>query len=79
MTTLPTLKLPGIRHPEGLVVIGRRASLTPLMAQRLSENFSRRGHIKVVTYDDLLSQAHSSYRNTIERPVVLRSRDQKSI
>jgi len=73
-------KLPGIRHPDGLVVIGRRKTLSPEMEKRLSEeNFSRRGHIKIVTYDDLLSQGRSVYRNAIERPVVLRSRDQKSI
>jgi hypothetical protein len=73
-------KLPGIRHPDGLVVIGRRAPLTQIMEQRLSEeNFSRRGHIKIVTYDDLLSQGRSVYRNAIERPVVQRSRDQKTI
>lgn len=73
-------KLPGIRHPDGLVVIGRRKTLLPEMEKRLSEeNFSRRGHIKIVTYDDLLSQGWSVYRNAIERPVILRSRDQKSI
>lgn len=73
-------KLPGIRHPDGLVVIGRRRDLNPNMEKRLSEeNFSRRGHIKIVTYDDLLAQAEAVYRNTIERPVVLQSRDQKTI
>ncbi len=73
-------KLPGIRHPDGLVVIGRRSELDSIMEKRLSEeNFSRRGHTRIVTYDDLLSQARSVYRNAVERPVVLRSRDQKSI
>ncbi len=73
-------KLLGIRHPDGLVVIGRRETLSGEMAKRLSEeNFSRRGNIKIVTYDDLLSQGKSVYHNIIERPVVLRSRDQKSI
>jgi hypothetical protein len=73
-------KLPGIRHPEGLVIIGRRQGLSTLMQTRLSEeNFSRRGHIKIATYDDLLSQARSVYRNALERPVVLRSRDQKTL
>jgi hypothetical protein len=73
-------KLPGIRRPDGLVVIGRRVGLDAQMEKRLSEeNFSRRGHIRIVTYDDLVSQAKSVYKNAIERPVVLRSRDQKSI
>jgi len=73
-------KLPGIRHPEGLVIIGRRQGLSTLMQTRLSEeNFSRRGHIKIATYDDLLTQAQSVYRNALERPVVLRSRDQKTL
>jgi hypothetical protein len=48
-------KLPGIRHPEGLVVIGRRNELSPSMDRRLAEeNFSRHGHIRIVTFDDLL-------------------------
>ncbi len=73
-------KLPGIRHPDGLVVIGRRRDLSPQMEKRLSEeNFSRRGHIKIVTYDDLLQQGMSVYRNALERPVVFRSKDKKSI
>jgi hypothetical protein len=73
-------KLPGIRRPEGLVVIGRRAELSEIMEKRLSEeNYSRRGHIKIVTFDDLLSQAKVVYRNALERPVILRSKDQKVI
>lgn len=73
-------KLPCIRHPEGLVVIGRRIGWSPEMERRLNEeNFSRRGHIRIVTYDDLLNQARSVYRNSVERPIVLRARDQKTI
>jgi len=73
-------KLPDIAHPEGLVVIGRRIGLLPDMQKRLAEeNFSRRGHIKIITYDDLLAQAHTVYRNALERPVILRSRDHKAI
>jgi hypothetical protein len=73
-------KMPNITHPEGLVVIGRRRDLDGAAARRLAEeNFSRRGHIKIVTYDDLLDQAHSVHANLIAAPVVLQSRDTKSI
>jgi hypothetical protein len=73
-------KLPHIRRPEGLVIIGRRLDLTPIMEKRLSEeNFSRRGHIKIVTYDDLLSQAKTVYQNALDRPLVLRAKDQKTL
>lgn len=73
-------KLPGIMHPDGLVVIGRRNELTSEMQKRLAEeNFSRRGHIRIITFDDLLSQARVVYRNMLERPLVLQSRDQKSL
>ena len=73
-------KLPRIRHPDGLVVSGRRQSLSSIMEKRLSEeNFSRRGHIKIVTFDDLLNQGRLVYRNAIERPIVLRSRDQRTL
>jgi hypothetical protein len=62
-------KLPDIRHPDGLVVIGRRRDLHPEMVRRLEEeNFSRRGHIKIVTYDDLLTQASTIYKNMLMRP-----------
>ncbi len=73
-------KLPGIRRPEGLVVIGRRKNLTEIDTKRLSEeNFSRRGHIRVVTYDDLLDQGRAVHQNLLNRPVILRARDQKII
>jgi hypothetical protein len=73
-------KLPHIRRPEGLVVIGRRPDLAPIMEKRLSEeNFSRRGHIKVVTYDDLLWQAKAVYQNALDRPLVLRAKEQRTL
>ncbi|HHV63162.1 MAG TPA: DUF4263 domain-containing protein [Firmicutes bacterium] len=37
-------KLPGIRHPEGLIVLGRRDELDDSMSKRLDEeNLGRRG------------------------------------
>ena len=60
-------KLPEIRHPWGLVVIGLRRDLGPEMVRRLGEeNFSRRGHIRIVTFDDLLDQATAVYRNMLD-------------
>jgi hypothetical protein len=63
-------KLPGIRHPEGLVVIGRNLDLSDSMRKRLEEeNFSRRSYIKIVTYDDLMIQAGAIYKNIFEKPI----------
>lgn len=73
-------KLPSIKHPAGLVVIGRKKNLTDLEIKRLNEeNYSRRGHIKIVTYDDLLDTAKSVYKNFIERPSILTSKMTKCI
>jgi len=73
-------KLPSIKHPEGLVVIGRRPSLNEMQIKRLAEeNYSRRGYIKIITYDDLLDTAKNVYKNIIERPLVLKTKDTKSI
>lgn len=73
-------KLPNIKYPEGLVVIGRKNNLTEIEIKRLTEeNFSRRGHIKIITYDDLLEQARNVHRNLIERPEILKSKDTKCI
>ncbi len=73
-------KLPGIRRPEGLVVIGRNTEFEPIDTKRLSEeNYSRRGHAKVITYDELLSQAHAVHQNLINLPMVLKARDQRTI
>jgi hypothetical protein len=68
-------KLPGIRRPEGLVVIGRHSQLSPELEKRLDEeNFSRRGHIKVITYDDLLNQARVVYENLLAVPIRFRAK-----
>ncbi len=73
-------KLPNIRHPVGLVVIGRGIDLDDRQKIRLAEeNDSRRGHIKIVTYDDLLATAKCAYRNMIERPIVKTSKETSSI
>lgn len=71
-------KLPGIHRPEGLVVVGRRRDLNALDQTRLAEeNFSRRGYMRILTFDDLLAQASSVYSNLLNQPVVLKARDQK--
>ncbi len=73
-------KLPGIRRPEGLVVVGRHKDLTELDLKRLDEeNYSRRGYTRIVTYDDLLGQARAVYQNLLNRPVILRAKDQRTI
>ncbi len=73
-------KLPRIKHPEGLVVIGRSVNLSELERKQLAEeNFGRRGHVRIVTYDDLLFTAKTIHRNLIERPMVSKTRDKKGI
>jgi hypothetical protein len=58
--------LPGVSRPRGIVVIGRSADLTPQLRQVLDEeNFSRRGYIEILTYDDLLERAQAIYQNLI--------------
>lgn len=69
--------LPGIRRPEGILVIGRQSMLDEQMTKRLDEeNFSRRGHIKIITYDDLLNQGKTMYSNMISRPVRFKGKKQ---
>ena len=68
-------KLPGINRPEGLIVIGRKRTLDTNMKRRLDEeNFSRRGHIKIVTYDDLLESGRTLYNNIINRPILFKGK-----
>jgi hypothetical protein len=62
-------KLPGIRRPLGMVVIGRNSQLAAGDRVRLDEeNYSRRGHARIVTYDDLVDQARTVYQNVLNRP-----------
>jgi hypothetical protein len=63
-------KLPEISRPLGLVVIGRRMTLTPETNRSLEEeNFMRHGHVRVVTYDDLINQARTIMNNILELPL----------
>lgn len=67
--------LPSIRRPEALLIIGRRKELTQDMQRRLDEeNYSRRGHIKIITYDDLLDQARTVYDNLINKPIRIKGK-----
>ena len=57
-------KLPGCTSPEGLVVIGRRTTLTGADSRRLERaNINSRGRLRVITYDDMLESAHLVVRN----------------
>ena len=52
------LHLP-MNDPEGLIIIGLRSQMTQDEIRRLEErNISRRGRIKVITFDDLSLQLH---------------------
>jgi len=73
-------KMPGIKHPEGLVVIGRSSCMTDVEIKKLAEeNHSRRGHIKIVTYDELLDTARTVHKNIVSKPVVRSSKDTRCI
>lgn len=73
-------KLPGIDHPSGLVIIGRNKDIDDINMKRLSEeNYSRRGYLKIVTYDNLLDQGIVVYKNLLNLPLVFRAKDQKTI
>lgn len=64
-------KLPGIRRPSGLIVIGRSNELSEKRQRKLlEENFSRRQHAQIVTFDHLLQQAKTIYRNMLEGPPI---------
>lgn len=68
-------KLPGINRPKGLVIVGRKDTLDKVMKRRLDEeNFSRRSHIEIVTYDDLLETAETLYNNLKNRPIVFKGK-----
>lgn len=50
-------RLPDIRQPIGYVIIGRRESLSATDRKKLARrNVSFRGHIQVLTYDDILDK-----------------------
>jgi len=57
-------RLPGCVSPEGLVIIGRRGSLTPADRSRLTRsNINTRGRLTIRTYDDLLESASAVVAN----------------
>lgn len=68
-------KLPGIRHPAGLVVIGRSIDLDDQQLRKLKEeNFSKRGHTTILTYDDILEQAKIIYSNMLHAPMTFKGK-----
>lgn len=57
-------QLPGCVLPEGLIVIGRRRSLTTTDQTRLTRsNINTRGRLTIRTYDDLLESARAVVAN----------------
>jgi len=57
-------RLPGCVSPEGLVIIGRRGSLTLADQSRLARsNINTRGRLTIRTYDDLLESARAVVTN----------------
>jgi hypothetical protein len=59
-------KLPGIKRPHGLIVIGKNESLGENGRNFLArENIQRRGDVHIQTYDDLLNRANRIYQNLL--------------
>jgi len=57
-----------MNDPEGLVIIGLRAQMTQEEIRRLEErNISRRGRIKIITFDSLSLQMHQLIGNLVEQ------------
>jgi len=56
-------KLPGIREPQGWVVIGRRSSMTENQQKVLERKNARLQNITIMTYDDLLDRARQRLEN----------------
>jgi hypothetical protein len=68
-------RLPAINRPKGLLVIGRESQLTKGLRRKLDEeNYSRRGHISIVTFDDLLNQAKAIYDNMLNKPIMYKGK-----
>lgn len=55
--------LPGIREPQGWVVIGRRSIMTENQQRVLERKNARMQNITIMTYDDLLDRAKQHLEN----------------
>ena len=57
-----------MNDPEGLVIIGLRSQMSQDEIHQLEErNISRRGRIKVITFDDLALQLNQLIENIVEQ------------
>jgi hypothetical protein len=55
--------LPGVREPQGWVIIGRRSSMTESQQRALDGRNARLQDITIMTYDDLLDKARQHLEN----------------
>lgn len=55
--------IPGISSPRGLLIIGRRSSLTPEQSTKLKRYCINSRFIEVLTFDDLAIKAKNLYQN----------------
>lgn len=56
-------KMPGVTHPRGRVIIGRRSTLTPQTARALRRRNEEHPYVTIETYDELISRARRTLRN----------------
>ena len=65
-------KLPGISSPQGLLIMGRRKNM-PDESQKKLQRFNKNSNsVKVLTYDDVIANANSLYKN-IRKQIALES------
>lgn len=58
-------KLPNISAPNGVLIIGRSASMNDFQKRKLEYFNSNSSRIKICTYDDILANARRLYQNLI--------------
>ena len=57
-----------MNNPEGLVIIGQRSQMNSDEIRKLDErNLSLRGHLQIVTFDDLSLRLSQLINNTVEQ------------
>ncbi|WP_179863541.1 Shedu anti-phage system protein SduA domain-containing protein [Bacillus cereus] len=59
--------MPGIGSPLGLLVLGRKNELSEFQKKKLRRfNINNQGKVKVITFDDLIDNAHRLYNNMLK-------------
>lgn len=65
-------KLPGISSPQGLLIMDRRDNISDKLQKKLQRFNKNSNSVKVLTYDDVIANANSLYKN-IRKQIALES------